>query len=282
MIALLAQQIRRARQHALVASAVRPLAAYLLLLVVALVFSLGPYLGVDGALPNLLYLAGYHWWPGFDGIRAAARWGILALLAVSVLVAFAIQALALRWPRRAMATSALCSLLLVAEYVDAPIALAPLPDGGRPPAVYTWLAQQPGNDPVIELPLPRAWTFAENEKEYLRLYWSAQHWHPIFNGHSGYAPPLYLRALASSAEQQLEIARAIGIRYVILHRHDCLSDDEFVALRGVLVAAGEARVRLQYDDGKSNVYELLDRNTAFDPARCEPCSAAAASAFSNR
>ena len=94
-----------------------------------------------------------------------------------------------------------------------------------PPPVYQWLAAQPGEPVVAELPmLDINGIFAHpahHESIYL-VHSTRGHWKPLVNGYAGIEPTPYV-ALRNAVRQfpsapALAALRERGVRYVILHR----------------------------------------------------------------
>jgi hypothetical protein len=161
--------------------------------------------------------------PVFRMIRVSSRAGVYIALPLVLLAARALRA----WRPPPLAFAGV-ALLALAETLIAPIptpAWAQVVDTRRePPPVYRWLADQPGEPPVVHLPmLGIDGTFKRPAyHESIYMVRSAGHWKPLVNGYAGIEPAHYqrLRALARSfpSEEFLEALRQIGTRYLILHR----------------------------------------------------------------
>jgi len=190
-----------------------------LILIVALVLSLGPYLivwGVNTRMP-MPYLGLYYLIPGWSAMRVPARFAFLALLAAVPLSALGVQVLAERaakWWRWAPlgVTLALVALFLV-ELGGKPLPMQTVPVGRDVPEVYRWLARErPG--PIVEVPLT-----PEAEGEY--LYLSTVHWLPLVNGRTSFAPSSHDEAKRVLAElpgsRGREYASALGLRAIVVH-----------------------------------------------------------------
>jgi hypothetical protein len=93
-----------------------------------------------------------------------------------------------------------------------------------PPEVYTWLAAQPGDMAVVELPMLDIRGVFERPAYHESIYMvrSLVHGKRLANGYAGIEPPDYarLRALALRFPEApfLDELRRIGVRYVLLHR----------------------------------------------------------------
>lgn len=193
----------------------------------AVMLSLGTHTPVYGAVLRAV--------PPLDGLRAPARFGMLVLLALSVLAALGFRAWRERVragsdARRHVTLTAAVVLLLVAEYASHFGPLHPWPR--EAPLYARWLEAQPAGV-VIELPVPRANALPLHEAEW--SYIGRFHNQPLANGYSGYYPPPYIELIESLARfpswESLTALGRRGVRYVVLHE-DRYEPDEFLALLG--------------------------------------------------
>ena len=199
---------------------------YAAIAVVALVLSLGPHPAAWGhrspiAGPYQLLLDVV---PGLDGLRAVSRLGLIVILATSVLAAHgAVNLLDRMGPRRSWATI-LIGVVIVAESWAVPVRTAsfdPTPDPGEREA-YEFLRRS-SEGVVLELPID-----SPNEARLMTYqYLTLVHGHRTVNGRSSYDPPLVQllvgRDHAPFADLNrlgaaVGLARAIGVRYVVVHR----------------------------------------------------------------
>ena len=160
--------------------------------------------------------------PVFQMIRVPSRAGTFIALAVSILFARALA----RWEGRPRALAALF-VLYVVETLIIPI---PMPQWAKvidtrrpPPAVYTWLAEQPGDFAVVELPILDIRGVFERPAYHESIYMvhSTRHWKRLLNGYAGIEPPEYVemreKAKRFPSAASIAIFRQRGARYVILH-----------------------------------------------------------------
>jgi hypothetical protein len=200
-----------------------------IILIVALLLSLGPYLVILGRntgipLPYLLF---YYLVPGFQAMRVPARFALLAVLAASVLAAPGFlrvsHFLQRRWSHKRVWTHGLQGVLALCfiglaniELGFKPLPSVSLPIGHHIPAVYQWLATKPLGGPIIEFPLGQSFWEA---LEY--MYFSTFHWRPLVNGASRFLPRTH--AQLSSALRDFptrkgaELLGALGVRSVVVH-----------------------------------------------------------------
>jgi hypothetical protein len=187
----------------------RTTTAYALLTLFAVDLSLG----VNGvAFPLLRSIL-----PILDGFRAPARFGVFALLGVSVLSGLgAARLLASFKSRRKRIAAAVLALALIGEYWAAPISSyeAPLTAG----QAHNWLAAQ-APTVVAVLPMPRPsqlWGY-ETVFQYLSMF----HWQPMVNGYSGHAPTAYIELIQDAqdfpSDRAVQALRERGVQVVLLH-----------------------------------------------------------------
>ena len=189
----------------------------------AIVVALGPEIRFMGRalIPGLFGLA-REIVPVFRMIRVTSRAGIYLALALSVLAAVALT----RWRVRPRWVAALGGLAL-AEAAIVPVTFPAWTDvvfsRRPPPAVYAWLAAQPGEDAIVELPIMEDDGLFRRPAcdESIYMVRSTLHWKRLVNGWAGGEPEGHkaVRALARRfpSEESVAAFRGLGVRYVILH-----------------------------------------------------------------
>jgi len=250
--------------------AARPwIPVYAVLIVIGVVLSLGPAITMSGrVLMHDLLFAWLDQLPGFAKLRAAARFAVIAQLALSVLAALGVAAWLHRRrasPREAGVTAGLLAALAFVEGLGVPLDLQPfspyVAPGDR--QACFWLARHPGGA-VLDLPF-EGWSDARYDIYY--QYRTLLHGHPIVNGIGRWRPPL-LGMLgdpdsplynASRARETTTLLRALGVRYVVLHRgwfeDDALADAMRSSFRDVV---GPARAEF----GESTIVDLGETTDA--------------------
>ncbi|HEY6553544.1 MAG TPA: hypothetical protein VI669_09320, partial [Vicinamibacteria bacterium] len=161
--------------------------------------------------------------PVFQMIRVTSRAGVYLALPLAVLAAKGLGT----WRIPPLPVAAL-TFAALAETVIAPI---PMPEWTKiidtrreAPAVYRWLAEQPGPTPVVHLPMldVRGLERRPRYHESIYMVYSTLHWKPMVNGYAGIEPTRYvrLRELARDfpSREFLDALRDVGVRYVVLHR----------------------------------------------------------------
>jgi hypothetical protein len=136
-------------------------------------------------------------------IRVPPRWIIPALFALAGLAAFGYQIVhritndKLRFRLLKPILLAAISLIILAESFSVPLPLAEVNNRTALSPAYHWLAGQPSEKALVELPLHSA--PAPEYPEVKRLYASTLGWWKLINGYSGYTPsrqPQLAQALA--------------------------------------------------------------------------------------
>jgi hypothetical protein len=199
--------------------------------------------------------------PVFQMIRVTSRAGVFIALPLAMLAALALERLK---PRRALL--ALVGLLGLAETLIVPI---PMPEWSKvidtrrePPPVYPWLAQQPGKDPVVELPMLDVYGLERRPAFHESIYmvYSTLHWKPLVNGYAGIEPRAYveLRELlrAFPSEASLAALRGVGTRWIVVHRKG-FGPNQWERLQAGMREGLAASLRETAVLGNDIVYELL-------------------------
>jgi hypothetical protein len=228
-----------------------PLGVYLVIGVLALLFSFGE----QGPFPLLR-----DWVPGFASIRAVVRFHIFAMFALALFAAFGAAAVAARLkPHLRPVAMAALPLLALAEYASFPLPLERARTGREVPEVYRWLAKAgDARDTLVELPLPapgQSWCGVECP----RVYFSAFHWKPIVNGFSGFSTPLYdeLRQRWSGAPvaECLDDIEELGLRGIVVHTNEDGAPQSTALLAALRAAPHRFRLVRQFPDVE--VFEVL-------------------------
>jgi hypothetical protein len=197
--------------------------------------------------------------PIFRMIRVPSRSGAFIALALAMLAAMA-------WTHWRLEGSRfrLVAAVAILETVIAPV---PLPGWARvvdsrqpPPPVYAWLAAQPGDPVVAELPMQGIEGIVTRPAfhESIYLVRSTRHWRRLVNGYAGIEPQPYqelreaLRHFPSSAA--IAALRRRDVRYVVVHRggYGPLKWERIE--RDLPLFAGELREAARFDG--DTVYEL--------------------------
>jgi hypothetical protein len=190
------------------------LAVYLPLLAVSFTLSLGPPGG--GAPGSWSPFSALAVVPGLGAFRAPARFGLLVLLAVSVLAASGAE-LILRISRFARVVLVAAVPLMLSEWY-----VIGFP-GGKPdafpiPEIYRVDALATANA-IVSLPDYRGTREWYLEPDY--MYFSTAHWKRIVNGYGRSEPPQHPHVIshmnAFPGPNNARTMRTLGVTYVVLH-----------------------------------------------------------------
>ncbi|MCX6552832.1 MAG: hypothetical protein NTY02_17830 [Acidobacteria bacterium] len=202
------------------------------------------------ALPGYGLL--YHVLPILQGLRGAARFGFLGLVAVAVLAGFGIAALGARlgsrrwWP-------AFAAVIVIAVHVGAlraPLVYRPFPGI---PRIYQTLAA-PDVTAVAEFPFYTPATVLRNAPYVLN---STAYWKPLVNGYSGFVPPGYV-GIADALrgfpdDRSRDELRTLGVSHAVIHLDAYGSSAEAMAA----VLHDTPWLELVAVDGPVRIYKLV-------------------------
>ncbi len=170
-------------------SVIKPkLNAWLVIAGTSFVLALGPALHVFrttihvGPIPviPLPYTILYYIIPGFSGLRTPSRW--ILLVAIALVVAIGLKFKRLGWPwSLVLATIILLEVNFPFRYHSVP----PVPPE------QLWLKNHYVGKPIIQFPIYGWFDGDKMQVETLREYYSTYHWHPMYNGYSGFSPTVW-------------------------------------------------------------------------------------------
>jgi hypothetical protein len=209
-----------------------PVATTARIYVVLLAFAFDASLGVNGISFNVMRTV----LPPLASLRAPARFGVLALLCVAVLAVLGLVRMTrpLGSRRRAVVVAVVAAACLI-EYWSAPLPV-------RPPLAATeatrWLALQPPDTVVVEVPMPEASRLWLHESAY--QYRSIYHWRRLVNGYSGFAPLGYFHTLDAMRtfpdDESLARLRELSVDWIVLHAEH-LGHERYEALVAQVLAS---------------------------------------------
>ncbi|MEP7116921.1 MAG: hypothetical protein ABI880_05035 [Acidobacteriota bacterium] len=241
----------------------RDLTPFLLAAVVfAVVMSLGPVARAGGIrVAGLsLYAMFFDWVPGFDGLRAPARFAMVAALMLAALSGSALATIA-RWRRAGPLVLVLVSGLFLAEAYAVPMPVnltwsssarfaPPWPTIGRlndGPLVYRSVLLMPPATVLLEMP------FGDQGWDLRYVYYAGLHGKRIVNGYSGYFPDGYLaRAsrltnLWRDGDAAWSALNTAGASHVVVHER-AYKSPEGAAVSSWILNHG-ARLLAEFSDG---------------------------------
>jgi len=220
-------------------------ALYLVIGILAFWASLGPDAG--------LYTWLYHAVPTFSFLRAPVRFGVLVILAVSVLSAFGVAWLEQRrrvaWP---VLACGLVAVGLLEGYVG-PLQLKAAPPLAK---AYQRLAVMP-RAPVAEFPFYGAASDRHRHTDYMLS--STFHWQPLINGYSDYMPAAFFEILPAlrnfPSPEAWEVIRARQVRWIVVH-FDGYPPEVGPELQPLLRGMTD-RLRIVVDEYPTSLYEVI-------------------------
>jgi len=219
-----------------------------------LLLSLGPSLGLSPPILGGSAFAPFSWLaalPGFEGMRAPARFAALVMLGVAGLAAIGGAAVTRAFlSRKPAVLSALVPLMLMEWFVVGFPAGKPVPH--PVPAIYQ-TPQVRSARSLVSLPEYAGTPEWFNGADY--LYYSTVHWRPIVNGFGRAQPADYSQVLAHVRNFPSSAAdlRALGVQYVVVHA------ERFPDRARDMLAAAQASVscRLVLQLGSDYLFEIL-------------------------
>jgi hypothetical protein len=212
-----------------------------------LALSFGP------ALPG--YATLYALVPPLEGIRAAARFGFLPLLAVAVLAGFGLASMRTRWSGARWLPAATVTLLVLTN-LDALAAPIHYSHPERISDLYRRL-QNESTAVVVEFPFYPPDHIFHNASYLLN---ATENWRPLLNGYSGFVPETYVRQYRDLQgfpdERAMAALREAGVTHVFVHyteQEQWSGEDTVEAVRQ------SAELRLMGVDQDLGMYEVLQR-----------------------
>ncbi|MBI5878563.1 MAG: hypothetical protein HZB53_13020 [Chloroflexi bacterium] len=202
-----------------------------------------PYSQTFVPLPGFVL---YKLLPFYSSMRVWTRWAFSSSLFVSLLAAAGATALLARAQKRVrlLLAVALCALVLI----DSSLGFLPLtPTAGRP--VDYWLAQQPGNGAIVQLPVNQSLMYAH------LVYYATIAGKPYVGSNFGaFWSPQAKRLVSTLADfptaQGITLLRELGVQWVVI---DTGTFPQFEESRAALAAW---EMRLRYESNGAAVYEL--------------------------
>lgn len=216
---------------------------YLLLTLITTGLALGPPYGLWQYV---------YWMPLFNFIRASSRFTLVALLGLSVLAAFGVEAIVRRWPaRKRNGFAAAAAVLLLAEYLAIPMGFTTT--RYEIPAVDRWLDSQPKPFAIAEVPVHSE----QDQVDYMNH--SSAHWQRTVQGYHGWRPAFHTE-LNTVMEQfpdeaSLDLLSSIGVRYVVMHQ-ERYSPEERARVDAALERFA-GRLRLEREEGSGRVFSIV-------------------------
>ncbi len=172
---------------------------------------------------NPFFTVPYHFIPGYKVLRTILRWHFLSMLGIAVVAAFGAVPLVRKMPRKwFMVLVCIFALWLIVEQANSPWHITPVYRIQDYP-VYSWLQKQPGEFPILELPIyPGMNNFNNDLIEAKRMYFSTYHWKKRVSG--GISPSIseeylynagLLNEMSATNQQGIGLLEKWNVKYII-------------------------------------------------------------------
>ncbi len=197
---------------------------------IGLVLSFGPVLHLGRQTIHepfpipLPYTLFYYILPGFNGFRNSARWEMLFILCIAVVIALTLTMIFKNY-NKTKTKIIYCLLIIgiIAEY-NFPMKLYAVPQVSDFPPVYKWLNTTPADSAVIILPIHN-WNSIFAVEEIWREYYSTANFRKTVNGYSGFSPPPWQKLVVDinndfPQENSIIKLKKIGVDYIIVHKSE--------------------------------------------------------------
>ncbi len=173
-------------------------------------------------LPYSLF---YYLIPGFQGFRNSARWELLFILAMAIVIAIVLDKL-LKKHSFHFKSIIYCILIIgcVWEF-KGPMHFVSLPQKQNFPKEYQWLTTTPQDTAYIELPVYNWYMWPYTKHEIWREYYSTIHFRKAVNGYSGFSPPPWQKMIVNTladfpSNQTIAELKKREVNYVLIHKDE--------------------------------------------------------------
>lgn len=199
---------------------------YLITLIMAFLLSLGPTIHFGGKpLFEGPYYLFHNYVPGFNGIRAPARFGVFFMFSLAILSGYGLNSFALLSNRKwykvyfTKVIFLLFSSVIMIKFLSVPIPLVKMKVGDEIPPVYQYLKNIKEDLTILEYPIEQGWPQWQDS---IRIYYSTYHWKRLVNGYSGYTSPLYWNSRIKMetefpSRETIGLLKLIRVDYIIIH-----------------------------------------------------------------
>lgn len=228
---------------------------FIFTVIVGFVFSMPPYWNL---LVFKIYFPSFFMYKILPAFRAYARFGVLSMVAISVLAGYGVNRLMLIKKKRYL-VAVLISFLVLVDFINIPPMRVTSVD--KCPEVYSWLAEQRDDFVIIEYPIK----LGDTSEGYINLdylLYQRVHKKAMVNGAApgtkGYA--IKQKIVKITDKKTPSILSALGVKYVVMH----LADYRESSNREAANVIGEAPDLLKIKDlkfikrfGDDEVYEVI-------------------------
>ena len=183
--------------------------------ILGFVFSMPPYINL-GLFK--VYLPSFFMYKILPAYRAYARFGILVILAISVLAGFGLKYILqkVKTPIKRFISTSFIVCFVLFEFLNIPP--FHVTDLSNPPEVYKWISEQRGDFVIAEYPFGEE-GMGEAQMDYDFLFYQRIHQKPLINGapigSKGYGVRKKIANLKNPGTAG--ILKYLGAKYVIVH-----------------------------------------------------------------
>lgn len=209
----------------------RNVSIFLTIALTGLIISLGPVLHLgrqtihDPFPIPLPYALFYYLLPGFQGFRNSARWEMLFILAIVIVVAMAIHSLLKKYSLKTQTVIYLLLIIVCIAEFNFPMKFEKIPAKSEFPKVDYWLTTTPKDIQIVHLPIYNwnMWPYTQNEL--WREYYSTLHFRKMVNGYSGFSPPPW-QALVHRLhdtvpkKESITLLKNLQVNYIVVNKKD--------------------------------------------------------------
>lgn len=195
---------------------------------VAVILSLGPIIHANYSselFPGPYYVL-YKLIPGFDGLRALARFHMITTLALTIVIGYGLSIMFAQMKNNKQRnwTVVTLTILLLAESMLAanyPLRLFYQPDGEHIPSVYEYITSLPDDQVIFELPMFVVTDTTYSNNEVLHVFHSIHHRKKLVNGYSGYYTESYINLKKEfdnfpESEEGIYTVQHYGANYLVI------------------------------------------------------------------
>jgi len=205
-----------------------PLNSFFTISLTGLVLSLGPVLHLGRQtvhkpfLIPLPYAVAYYILPGFAGFRNSARFEMLFIIAMAVVIGLVIDRILKNLGRT---KKILIYIILFAGILiefNFPMHFEKVEQRKDFPQVDHWLARTREDAVIIQMPISSwGWQFTQNE--IFREYYSTIHFRKMVNGYTSFSPPPWMELVdllhkEFPNKRTLEKLERLGVTYIIVDK----------------------------------------------------------------
>ncbi len=193
-----------------------------------LILSFGPALHfarqtIHSPFPIILpYAYFYYIIPGFNGFRNSARWEILFIFCMAILISLILQKL-LKNFKKAWIIYLILIMGIVAEF-NFPMKFYKVQSLNQFPKVYDWMNTTPKDSVFILMPIYN-WNSPNSSIELERQYFYTKSFRKTVNGYSGFSPVAWQKDVLDLFNnfpgiESINKIKAIGVDFIVVNKNE--------------------------------------------------------------